>query len=140
MSDRRFPRAYRWLILKTLTDWEPWHFLDDANSIRTPPDILRSEYFQREFQIETGADYEVYLFARRQDREDFAFFVLGPNGQIEDSVVSWHLTFSGRRETFVKEPFQRPAPDEQLKLLDWIRNEAIPDVEDWISMDDDDRG
>lgn len=137
MSDHRFPQAYRWLIQKGLTNWEPWYFVDDVQTINAQPDLARSDFFQREFRTETGADYEVYLFARRQDREDFAFFVRGTDDLIEDNVITWHLTFSGRFESFIKQPFQRPAEDKRVNLFAWVRHDLIADIEDWIAMGDD---
>jgi hypothetical protein len=99
--------------------------------------MKKSEYFQHELRVESGADFDVYLFAMRQDREDFAFFVVSPDGDVEDSVIDWHLTFSGRYETFLKEP-SRYSTQPRRTLMTWLRETAIPDIEDWISQDDDD--
>jgi hypothetical protein len=93
-----FPLPYRWFIVKGLTKWEPWYFLDTSETVTEAPVFdERNEPFAREFKLETGADFDVYLFARRQDMDDYAFFVFR-DGKIEDKVISIHLTFSKRLE------------------------------------------
>lgn len=62
-----FPLAYSWFIVKGLTAVEPWYFIDTKESIMETPNWLKKEYFNKAFCIETGADFEVYLFASRQD-------------------------------------------------------------------------
>lgn len=96
-----FPLAYRWLIAKGLTSWQPWCFIDTAATLKEEPRFPQSENFARAFKAGTGADFDAYLFARRQGREDFAFFVVR-NGTIEDKVVRIHLSFSNRYKKEVK--------------------------------------
>jgi hypothetical protein len=125
------PAAYRWFLLRGLTDWTPWHLQDDASAAKAPTDFERSKYFQDQCKIETGADFDYYLFARRQDREDFAFFICGPDGQLEDSTITIHLTFSGRLE-FTKGAMTRPEGAKKLSFIQWVRTIATDDMQDWI--------
>lgn len=123
-----FPLAYRWFIVKELTNLEPWYFSDDKASVQLPPDWSKSEFAIQEFKTETGADFDVYLFARRQDCDDYAFFVVR-DGKIEDRVVLIHLSFAKKLE--VKSPlrYEQNYPT----FMRWIRNHVIVDVEEWMS-------
>jgi len=62
-----FPLAYRWFLAKGLINWQPWHFFDTDLSIRENPDYSKNEFVSRAFKIETEANFDEYLFARRQD-------------------------------------------------------------------------
>ncbi len=64
------PAAYCWFLLRGLTDWTPWRLQDDSSAVKAPTNFERSKYFQHQCKIETGADFDFYLFARRQDREE----------------------------------------------------------------------
>jgi hypothetical protein len=126
-----FPLPYRWFITKGLTNWQPWSFIDSIASISSPPDLNANTFLTSAFKTETGADFGVYLFARRQDRDDFAFFVV-KDGVIENKVVSIHLSFADKLE------LRRP-----LRYGDiggdfgaWIQTTVIRDVDDWMSEDD----
>jgi hypothetical protein len=125
------PAAYRWFLLRGLTDWTPWRLQDDSSAVNAPTNFERSKYFQHQCKIETGADFDFYLFARRQDREDFAFFFCGPDGRVEDSTITIHLSFSGRLE-FTKGALTRPAGNEKVSFIQWIRAIATEDMQDWI--------
>lgn len=123
----RLPRIYRRLIARGYTQWDPWHFEDDAASVALPGDFAKNEFFQKAFRTETGADFDVYLFARRRGREDFAFFSVAADGSIEDSTYTLHLTFSGRFELF-KGALQRPAPGGEVTLRKWLCD-TLEDIE-----------
>jgi len=126
-----FPIAYRWFISRGLTRWQPWYFIDDASSIKVPPVFSRNDFAVQAFKTETGADFDVYLFGRRQDMDDYAFFVV-KDGIIEDKVFAIHLTFAKRltRET--------PLRYEQVttSFAAWLRDLVIPDVEEWMNEHD----
>jgi hypothetical protein len=122
----QLPLAYRWFLAKGLTNWQPWYFLDTE-----PRDIAVLERLKHEFQLETAADFEVYLFARRQDMDDFAFFVM-KDGVIEDKVVCIHLSFAGKLE------LQKPLRYDAITrtFMQWVREIVLPEVEDWMSKED----
>jgi hypothetical protein len=69
MKAEDLPLAYRWFIRKGLTNWQPWHFVDTVETLQHAPRLADNENFARAFKIETRADFDVYLFGRRQDRE-----------------------------------------------------------------------
>lgn len=125
------PLAYRWFLAKGLTDWEPWYFMDSADALEAGADLNRNGFAQRAFAAETGAEFGVYLFARRQDRETFAFFVVG-DGTILDRVVSIHLSFSGRAE--LATPLR--VDDVGMSFLDWVGTVCLRDVAEGICEED----
>jgi hypothetical protein len=130
-TTRPFPLPYRWFLTKGLVNLEPWSFIDDVGSLAIPPDFAKSQFFQDRFKLETGADFDVYLFARRQDMEDFAFFAV-KDGQILDLVIPIHLTFSGNKD------FERPLrlPEISLTFMQWIKRDVIADIEAWQSEEE----
>ncbi len=126
-----FPLAYRWFLVKGLTDWEPWYFVDTVETVKAEPRFLENQNFARAFKVETGADFNVYLFARRQDMDDFAFFIVH-NGKIEDKVVHIHLSFANRLE--LRNPLRYT--DSHFTFIQWLRKEVISDVADWMTEED----
>lgn len=122
-----FPPAYRWFVDKGLRDWEPWYFCDTPDSLKLAPDFARDAFARRAFLAETGAGFDVYLFARRQDMDTFAFFIVD-NGVIQDRVVTLHLSFSGRAELAAPPR----AADVTQTFIGWIRERCLPDVAEWI--------
>lgn len=131
MKTYHFPLAYRWFLAKGLTNWQPWYFIDTDATVQGKPDFAANQFASNAFQAETGADFDVYLFARRQDMDDFAFFVVR-DGKIEDRVVTIHLSFAKRME------FASPLRYDQTGqgFTQWLRETVIADVEDWISEED----
>ncbi|UVL59659.1 hypothetical protein LOY54_16575 [Pseudomonas sp. B21-032] len=126
-----YPLAYRWFIHKGLTDWEPWYFCDTPASLQQGPDLNKNAFAARAFAKETGADFEVYLFARRQDREDFAFFVVR-NGVIEDKVITVHLSFADKLELRSHLSYEQVT----RSFSEWVAEVALADAVEWMSEDD----
>lgn len=126
MDDRMMPPAFRYFIERQLTDWAPWYFVGEDVG-----DAEANAFFAEVFRTETGADFDVRLFARRQDREDFAFFAVR-DGKVEDKVVTIHLSFSNRFE--LKSPLRHA--DIGQTFLQWIRDVVLVDIEEYL---DDDR-
>ena len=83
----------------------------------------------REGDVELqGIGLDGELKTRRQDTDDFAFFVVR-DGTIEDKVISIHLTFAKVLE--VRNPLRYPAIE--YTFIQWLRKEVIPDVADSMS-------
>ena len=131
MKKDNFPLAYRWFLAKGLTNWQPWYFVDTDATAQDGPDFASNQFATTAFQLETGADFDVYLFARRQDMDDFAFFVIR-DGKIEDKVVSIHLSFARRLE------LSNPLRYDQISqgFTQWLRESVLADVGDWMSEED----
>ncbi|QBF26398.1 hypothetical protein EXN22_12085 [Pseudomonas tructae] len=126
-----YPLAYRWFIHKGLTDWEPWYFCDTQASLQQAPDLGKNAFATRAFAKETGADFQVYLFARRQDREDFAFFVVR-DGVIEDKVITVHLSFADKLE--LRERLSHAQVTQSFSQ--WVTEVALADALEWMSEED----
>lgn len=131
MNTHYFPIAYRWFLAKGLIRWQPWYFVDTPASMSEAPNLSENEFAVRAFKNETGADFDVYLFARRQDRDDFAFFVV-KDGKIEDKVIRIHLSFAKKLE--LKAPLRYS--EIHQSFTEWVRDIVIPDVEEWMTEED----
>ncbi|MBB3118476.1 hypothetical protein [Pseudoduganella violacea] len=131
MGEPILPLAYRWFLAKGLTDWEPWYFVDTLDSLGKGVDLARHRFAAEAFAAETGADFEVYLFARRQDMETFAFFAVR-DGFILDRVVSIHLSFSGRRE--LRSPLR--VEDLEMSFTDWVGSVCLRDAAELMDEED----
>ena len=129
----RLPIAYRWFLAKGLTNWQPWHFAHTTETALTTPVVPVTESFARAFKTETGADFDVCMFAQRQDMDTFAFFIVR-NGIIEDNVISIHLSFARKQE--LQSPMKYSELQPPQRFTQWIRDIALVDVEDWISEED----
>ena len=114
----KLPLEYRWLKANGFKGFVPWHLLEEPGK----------ENLRLEYQKETGEDF--YPFARRQDCDDVAGFKI-INGNIVSSVISVHLTWTGKKE---KEGF--PARIEYKDMFEWLKKEVIPDTWDWMSEED----
>ncbi len=82
--DPAWPNALRWFLSQGLTRFTPWHFLSDASDFA---------FASRAFQREDASGGEVFVFARRQDRDDFAGLLI-VDGRITDRVVYFHPVFA----------------------------------------------
>lgn len=132
----RLPRLYRRLIANGMTTWGPWYFIDDEASILAPADLQKSDTLQRQFKMESNAGFEVYLFARRQDQDDFAFFHVDKNGVVRDSVHLTHLAFSsGPNDLTPKHVVEH---EHKANLMGWLRDVAVPDMMDWFEYYEED--
>ena len=114
----KLPIEYRWLKAHKFNGLLPWWFIDKPGQ-----EGLRAEY-----QKETGEDF--YPFARRQDCDDVAGFKV-LNGEIQSSVVSVHLTWSGKLE---REGF--PSKIEYKDIFSWLSEEVISETSDWVTEED----
>ena len=81
----KLPLEYRWLKANGFNGFVPWYLID----------VPGEEWLRIEYQKETDEDF--YPFARRQDRDDVAGFEI-INGDIQSTIVSVHLTWSGKQE------------------------------------------
>lgn len=119
-----------------MTKWGPWYFIDDSASVLGPADLTKNAALQEQFRLEVNAAFQVYLFARRQDQDEFAFFHVTGDGRVEDSVIRAHLSFSKRRDHFT--PAQSVVHVKTMDLFQWLREVTITDLEDWLRHDEED--
>jgi hypothetical protein len=133
MSSAKLPLAYRWFLNKGLSNWEPWYFMESAGATTVDIDASQDAAMARQFMVESGAeDFGVHLFARRQDCDDFAFFVV-KDRVIEDRTITFHLSFAKKLE--LKSPLLY-ANLQSRPFIEWLRDTALPDVADWMNEGD----
>lgn len=115
----QMPLSYRWLQAQGFKGFMPWQLIDMPGS----PGL------RKEFQLETG-ELDFYPFARRQDCDDVAGFEV-IQGQIQEAVISVHLTWVGRKE---REGF--PSFSRYKDLFEWFQQELLPDTQDWMNEEE----
>jgi hypothetical protein len=118
------PLALRWLRAHGLRGLTPWHFIDPSEEVAG----LRAEY-----RVEVGGgsqpERDFLPFARRQDQDDVAGFVI-EQGTVVNKVISVHLTWSGRAESG-----GFPSIDRYSDIWEWLK-EAIDETARWCSEED----
>lgn len=114
----KLPIEYRWLKAHNFNLLTPWYFVepDDSNGIR------------KEYQAETG--YDIIPFARRQDNDDIAGFKI-INGEIKNTVLTVHLTWSSKRENN-SYPISRESSD----MMEWIKTIMLPESQKWMTEEE----
>ncbi len=117
--EAQLPLSYRWLRANGVSQLVPWHFLDGAEGHSA------SMQFAREWP----AGGSLHTFARRQDCDDFAGFVIR-DGHLTDQVIYYHPSFqrSGLNSGIISGTY----PD----LWSFLREVVIPDTAMWSSEED----
>jgi hypothetical protein len=118
------PLPLRWIRAHGLRALPPWHFIDVANEAPS---------FRREFQKEVSGgarpERDFLPFARRQDNDDVAGFVVEA-GVVTDRVIAVHLTWIGGAER----PGY-PAIARYADVWEWLKS-VIDDTAAWCSEED----
>lgn len=90
----RWPNALRWLLIQDLHSFTPWHF------IREPGEL---DFAANAFRREDVSQGDAFVFARRQDCDDFAGLEV-VDGCVSNRVIHFHPVFSavgGQGESMV---------------------------------------
>lgn len=111
------PLTYRWLKAHKFELLTPWHWENH-----------RIAALQKEYNKET--DQDIYPFASRQDNDDIAGFKI-VNGEITETVLNVHLTWSSKRERT-----GYPSTEEFANILEWIKAKMLSETIDWITEDE----
>lgn len=112
------PLALRWILANGMTQLRPWRFFDSD----------QGESAERAYARESGSDSRVWVFACRQDCDDFAGFVV-ESGRITDRVVCFHPSFNGSIHTCL-------VNSEHENLFDFLRDVVLADTENWCGEDE----
>ena len=118
-----WPNALRWFLVQELTSFTPWHFI-------TEPDELTG--VAQTFHREDVYDGHVFVFARRQDCDDFAGLEV-VEGQITDRVIQFHPTFSPSLPSPKKWHITIQTFED---IFEFISSCVIPDMKDWAVVED----
>jgi hypothetical protein len=121
-QNQELPVGYRWLVLKKLVDLCPWYLIEEQRQAEG----FRHELLREIASPNTSPIEDWFPFARRQDRDDFAGFVI-EDGQVKPEVVVVHLTFTGH-------PEHPPLPiiHRFSTLWSWLQTEVVPAWEAWV--------
>ena len=117
-----WPNALRWFLVQNLQSFTPWHFIDEP---------LEFEFASKAFRREDVSNGEVFVFASRQDNDDFAGIEI-IDGKLTDKVLYFHPVFgsstSDRSWNIVNEVFE--------DFFEFVAKRVIPDMKDW-ALDED---
>lgn len=119
-----WPNALRWFLAQGLTSFTPWHFIQDPDEMAFAANAFRRE------DVSGG---EVFVFARRQDCDDFAGLEL-VGGRITDKVVYFHPVFADS---------SKPSPRTwnivaatYSDVFEFVAQRVVPDMKDWALVED----
>jgi hypothetical protein len=118
------PLPLRWLRAHGLRSLTPWHLLDPTQEGRS----FRAE-FRKEVSGGSQPERDFLPFARRQDNDDVAGFVVG-DGAVTGQVIVVHLTWTGGAER----PGY-PAVTRHADIWDWMKS-VIDETAAWCSEED----
>lgn len=119
-----WPNALRWFLAQGLTTFAPWYFIEEPDEMEFAADAFRRE------DVSSG---NVFVFARRQDRDDFAGLEL-VDGRITDTVIYFHPVFDGSTQ-----PSSRTwniVLDTYDDVFAFVAKCVIPDMKDWALTED----
>lgn len=118
------PLPLRWIRAHGLKALTPWHLIEKEPE----REALRREY---SVEVSNGSQpaRDIYPFARRQDQDDVAGFVIA-DGIVTEAVVVVHLTW-----TAAPERPGYPGTTRFENLWQWLKS-VIDDTAEWCSEED----
>jgi hypothetical protein len=122
--DDAWPNALRWFLVQDLRRFTPWHFIKEPEEMAFAANAFRHE------DVSRG---EVFVFARRQDCDDFAGLKV-VNGRITEKVIYFHPVFgdtskpTSRTWNIVNATFE--------DVFEFVAKQVIPDMKDWALVED----
>ena len=124
--DRRLPLSYRWIRAHGIKSLTPWHLIDSNSEA----EALRTEYQAEVAESRASIPSDLRMFARRQDCDDVAGFIVD-DGQMTGAVVVVHLTWSGKPE-----PDGWPSLTRFADFESWMTQEVWPTSLEWMSEEE----
>ena len=124
--DPHWPNALRWLLCQGLQSFTPWHFIQEPTEL---------EFAANAFRREDVSGGQVFVFARRQDCDDFAGLEI-QDGKVTNKVIYFHPVFTTNAS-------EKPAPrtwnivcGDYEDVFDFLANCVVPDMKDWATEED----
>lgn len=116
----KWPNQLRWLLVQNLHSFTPWHFIREPNEF---------SFAEEAFKREDVGNRQVFVFASRQDNDDYAGLEIKDN-KILEKVLYFHLGFqqSSSKWNIVKA--------EHADVFDFLARKVVPDMRDWALTDD----
>ena len=119
-----WPNALRWFLWQGLQSFTPWHFINEPQEC---------EFAAHAFRREDVHGRDVFVFARRQDSDDFAGLLI-QEGKVTNTVLYFHPVFSTS---------QSPSPrtwnivyETYENVFDFVARQVISDMKEWAEEED----
>jgi hypothetical protein len=118
--DPDWPNALRWFLVQGLRQFAPWHFISEpAQCEAAATAFLREDLHRR----------EVFVFAFRQDCDDFAGLELA-NGVMTNRVICFHPSFSSNV------PGWDIVDAMYEDVFEFVASHVIPEMKAWADTED----
>ena len=122
--DPLWPNSLRWFLVQNLHSFTPWHLISEPTEL---------SFAARAFAKEDTSKGEVFVFAKRQDCDDFAGLEI-INGVITEKVICFHPVFStstlesARTWNIVNSIYQN--------TFEFMAHQVIPGMQMWAESED----
>jgi len=113
-------------LSQNLSSFTPWHLIQEPSECE-----FAANAFGRE-DIHKG---QVFVFARRQDRDDFAGLEI-VGGKITDKVIYFHPVFARAPTNEVQGKGWNIVCGVFEDVFEFIAKQVVPDMKDWSSEED----
>ncbi|MDD1793946.1 hypothetical protein LRP50_12465 [Enterovibrio sp. ZSDZ42] len=120
--DSNWPNALRWFLVQNTEHFCPWHFLSKPTEF---------DFAAQAFANEDTKHRKVFVFASRQDNDDFAGLEV-INGLIADKVLVFHPTFNSGES----ERCWDIVDSEFSDVFEFLSSQIVPDMKDWALTED----
>jgi hypothetical protein len=120
--DANWPNALRWFLVQNSESFCPWHFLSKPSEF---------EFAAHAFANEDTKSRKVFVFASRQDNDDFAGLEI-INNSITDKVIVFHPSFSSGKSERDWDIVDSEFDD----VFDFLSNHIVSDMKDWALTED----
>ena len=116
------PNSLRCFLAQKLLNFTPWHFIQS---------VAEYEFASAAFDIEDVKSRKVFVFASRQDCDDFAGLEI-IRGSITENVIVFHPVFgesgAGRQWDIVNTEYK--------DIFEFMSSTVMPDMRDWFATED----
>ncbi|MBN1186807.1 MAG: hypothetical protein JXB49_31305 [Bacteroidales bacterium] len=117
-----WPNALRWFLIQNLHSFTPWHLISNVDDFKGAA---------KAFEREDIKNRKVFVFASRQDCDDFAGLEV-VDGKITDKVIYFHPVFSSdvsdRNWDIVCSQYE--------DVFDFMSKQVMDDMKDWALTED----
>jgi hypothetical protein len=120
--DSNWPNSLRWFLVQNTENFCPWHFLSKPKEF---------EFAAKAFANEDIKNRTTFVFASRQDNDDFAGLEI-VGGTITDKVIVFHPTFNSGKS----ERSWNIVDTEFNDVFEFLSNHIVPDMKDCSLTED----
>ncbi|KPH56669.1 hypothetical protein AMS58_20920 [Pseudoalteromonas porphyrae] len=117
-----WPNALRWFLVQNTESFCPWHFLSHSTEF---------ESAAKAFANEDTKNRMVFVFASRQDNDDFAGLEI-VDGTITDKVIVFHPVFGSGKSYRSWDVVETEYND----VFEFLSNHIVQDMKDWALTED----